>query len=49
MMMSLEVLTKDPACHNITDDLVGLLCAHDMREGVLSLMMRHTSCPIPVQ
>jgi secondary thiamine-phosphate synthase enzyme len=47
MIHELTVNTHGPACHEITDQLADWL--RDQGDGLLTLMVRHTSCSLLIQ
>ncbi|MFN4062371.1 MAG: secondary thiamine-phosphate synthase enzyme YjbQ [Paracoccus hibiscisoli] len=49
MMHILTVATHGPACHEITRDLATWLAGIGAAQGVLTLMIRHTSASLLIQ
>lgn len=49
MIATLTVETRGPACHDITGQVVGLLRTAASADGVVTLMVRHTSCSLLIQ
>lgn len=44
-----SIQTHGPACHDMTRDIAGWLQDIRARDGVLTLMVRHTSCSLLIQ
>ena len=49
MIATFTVETRGPACHDITGTVTAWLRDEGAREGVLTLMVRHTSCSLLIQ
>ncbi|WP_372800899.1 secondary thiamine-phosphate synthase enzyme YjbQ [Paracoccus seriniphilus] len=49
MIATFTVRTNGPACHEITGKVAEWLAAEDASDGVLTLMVRHTSCSLLIQ
>lgn len=49
MITTFTVETRGPACHDITGMVTGWLRDKGARDGVLTLMVRHTSCSLLIQ
>lgn len=45
----IQIDTAGPACHDFTDQLIGWLRDNQVRDGVLTLLVRHTSCSLLIQ
>lgn len=43
------IATHGPACHDVTRDIAGWLREIGAQDGVLTLMVRHTSCSLLIQ
>ena len=49
MITTFTVETRGPACHDITDKVADWLRGGSGGDGVLTLMVRHTSCSLLIQ
>lgn len=49
MITTLQVATSGPACHEVTDRLARWLTGVGADDGVLTLMIRHTSASLVIQ
>ena len=49
MIATLTVETRGPAFHDITGQVAGLLRKAQAADGVVTLMVRHTSCSLLIQ
>lgn len=49
MITTLQVATNGPACHEVTDRLARWLTGVGADDGVLTLMIRHTSASLVIQ
>lgn len=43
------IQTRGPACHDFTHDVSGWLSGLNAMDGLLTLMVRHTSCSLLIQ
>ena len=43
------IQTRGPACHDFTHDVSGWLSGLNATDGLLTLMVRHTSCSLLIQ
>lgn len=44
-----KIATRGPACHDFTHEVQGWLHQIGAREGLVTLMVRHTSCSLLIQ
>lgn len=49
MIHELSVQTHGPACHEVTNELAAWLRGAKFGDGLLTLMVRHTSCSLLIQ
>lgn len=49
MNNTFTVQTHGPACHDITREVANWLANHGTGDGLLTLMVRHTSCSLLIQ
>lgn len=49
MIGTFRISTSGPACHDFTGDVASWLQQQGARDGLLTLMVRHTSCSLLVQ
>ncbi|MDN5568214.1 MAG: secondary thiamine-phosphate synthase enzyme YjbQ [Paracoccus sp. (in: a-proteobacteria)] len=49
MIHELAVQTHGPACHEVTEDIATWLRSAKLSDGLLTLMVRHTSCSLLIQ
>lgn len=49
MNRTFTIQTHGPACHDFTREVVNWLAHEGARDGLLTLMVRHTSCSLLIQ
>ncbi|MBK4217271.1 YjbQ family protein [Paracoccus caeni] len=49
MINTFTIRTEGPACHDFTHDVAGWLEGIGAEDGLLTLMVRHTSCSLLIQ